>query len=94
MGPVTAFPHQTGGNQLTRRIVVDGKKRPYLDHIPWIALATAAFLPATSAPVGVTPEGLPVNIQIIGPYLGDKTTIRFAELMAAVRGGFRKPPAL
>ena len=98
VSPVSAFPHQTAGNQLTRRIIVDGQKRPYMDHIPWIALATSAFLPATSAPVGVTADGLPVNIQIIGSYLGDKTTIRFAELLADVRPhrpcGFRKPPAL
>jgi amidase len=65
-----------------------------MDHVSWIALATSAFLPATSAPIGVTPDGLPVNIQIIGPYLGDKTTIRFAELLAEVRGGFQKPTAL
>jgi len=92
VGPVTAFPHQTGGNQLSRKITVNGKKRPYMDHIPWIALATSAFLPATSAPVGVTPGGLPVNIQIIGPHLGDHTTIRFAELLADIRGGFQRPP--
>jgi amidase len=92
VSPVTAFPHQTSGNHLSRRIVVNRQQRPYMEHIPWIALATSAFLPATSAPVGVTPEGLPVNIQIIGPHLGDKTTIRFAELMAEVRGGFQPPP--
>ncbi|MBW2551266.1 MAG: amidase [Deltaproteobacteria bacterium] len=91
VGPVTAFPHQTGGNHLSRRIIVNGEKRPYMDHVSWIALATAAFLPATSAPVGVTPDGLPVNMQIIGPHLGDKTTIRFAELLAEVRGGFQAP---
>jgi amidase len=94
VGPVTAFPHQTGGNHLSRRLTVNGKKRPYMDHVSWIALATTAYLPATSAPVGVTAEGLPVNIQIIGPHLGDKTTLRFAELVADVRGGFREPPAL
>jgi amidase len=94
VGPVTAFPHQTGGNHLSRRIIVNGQKRPYMDHVSWIALATTAYLPATSAPVGVTPEGLPVNIQIIGPYLGDNTTLRFAELLADVRGGFQQPPAL
>ena len=92
--PVTAFPHQTGGNHLSRRLTVNGEKRPYMDHVCWVALASAAFLPATSAPVGVTPEGLPVNVQIVGPFLGDKTTIRFAELLADVRGGFHPPPAL
>jgi len=92
VGPVTAFPHQTGGNHLSRRITVNGQQRPYMDHVCWIALATAAYLPATSAPVGFTPDGLPVSIQIVGPYLGDRTTIRFAELLADVRGGFHPPP--
>lgn len=94
VSPVTAFPHQTEGNHLSRKLTVDGQQRPYVDHIPWMALATSAYLPAMSAPVGVTPDDLPVNIQIIGPHLGDMTTIRFAELLAEVRGGFRKPPAL
>jgi amidase len=89
--PTTAFPHQTGGNHISRKLIVNGKKRPYMDHVCWIALATTAFLPATSAPVGVTPEGLPVNIQIAGPFLGDRTTIRFAELLADIRGGFQAP---
>jgi len=91
---VTAFPHQTRGNHLSRSLTVDGKKRPYMDHVCWAALATAAFLRATSAPVGVTPDGLPVNIQIVGPFLGDRTALRFAELLAEVRGGFQPPPHL
>ena len=49
-------------------------------------------LPATSAPVGVTPDGLPVGVQIIGDYLDDQTTIKFAELLSEVRGGFQPPP--
>jgi amidase len=92
VGPVTAFPHQTGGNHMSRRIMVDGRKRPYMDHVSWIALATVAFLPATTAPVGVTTDGLPVCMQIVGPFLGDRTTIRFAELMSETRGGFQPPP--
>jgi amidase len=91
-GPVTAFPHQTGGNPLSRRITVNGQPRPYMDLVCWAALASAAYLPATSAPIGISPEGLPVNIQIIGPHLGDKTTIHFAELLANIKGGFHPPP--
>jgi amidase len=94
VAPVTAFLHQTGGNPLSRRIIVNGEKRPYTDHLCWAALATTAFLPATSAPVGVASDGLPVNMQIVGPFLGDRTTIRFAELLADVRGGFQRPPGL
>ena len=93
--PVVAFTaphHNTTGNMYTRSLQVDGNKRLYTDHFSWIALATTAFLPATSAPVGVTPEGLPVNVQVIGDYLDDRTTIHFAELLAEVRGGFQPPP--
>lgn len=90
--PTIAFPHQTGGNHLSRKLIVNGEARPYMDHVCWIALATAAFLPATSAPVGLTRDGLPVNIQVVGPFLGDRTTIRFAELLTEVRGGFQAPP--
>lgn len=88
----TAPHHNTTGSKYTRSIRVDGKRRPYTDHLSWIAPATTADLPATSAPVGVTPEGLPVNVQIIGDYLEDRTTIQFADLLAEVRGGFQPPP--
>ena len=94
--PVAAFAaphHHTTGNKYTRSLRVDDKRRPYTDHLSWTALATTAYLPATSAPVGVTPEGLPVNMQIIGDYLDDLTTIKVAELLAEVRGGFQPPPS-
>lgn len=94
--PVAAFVaphHNIIGNKYTRSIRVEGKRRSYTDHLCWPALATTASLPATSAPVGVTPEGLPVNVQIIGDYLDDHTTIQFAELLAEVRGGFQPPPS-
>jgi amidase len=57
----------------------------------WIAPATLLGLPATSAPVGFTETGLPVNVQISGAPYEDKTTLRFAALLAAVTGGFRAP---
>ena len=48
-------------------------------------------LPATTAPVGLTRAGLPVGIQIIGPYLEDATPIDLAGRLADVLGGFRPP---
>ncbi len=59
---------------------------------PWNALALVAYLPATVAPVGQTPNGLPVGLQIIGPYMEDRTPIRFAELIEEhVAGEFQFP---
>jgi amidase len=57
----------------------------------WISFATLTGLPATVAPIGETGEGLPVGIQIIGPYLEDATPIDVAAKMAKVIGGFEPP---
>ncbi len=58
----------------------------------WIAFATLCGLPATVAPVGLTGGGLPVGVQIVGPYLEDATTIDVASRISSVIGGFRAPP--
>ena len=54
-------------------------------------MATMAHLPATVAPIGCSESGLPVGIQIIGPYLGDRTTIDFAQKLSELIGGFIPP---
>jgi amidase len=51
-----------------------------------------AHLPATVAPAGRTAEGLPVGVQIVGPYLEDRTPIEFARRLADVIGGYAPPP--
>jgi amidase len=56
-------------------------------------VATVLGLPATVAPVGHSEEDLPIGVQIIGPYLEDRTTIAFAGLIEREFGGFLPPPA-
>lgn len=86
-----AFKHQQAPLPL-RSIPVNGENRNYLDLIMWVAPATLMGLPATSAPAGFTAQGLPVNVQIVGAAFQDKTTIKFAQLLAKAIGGFVVPP--
>ena len=51
-----------------------------------------AYLPATVAPIGQAADGFPVGIQIVGPYLEDRTSIDFAEQLKDVVGGYQPPP--
>lgn len=94
VGPVCAFPHDHSEDLIERTIVINGGKRWYWEQLGWISLATLAYLPATSAPVGFSRGGLPVGMQIIGPYGEDRTCIEFARLLAEVLPGFQPPPRL
>lgn len=90
--PVCAFPHDHSDDLIERSIVINGGKRWYWEQLGWISLATLAYLPATSAPVGRSRSGLPVGLQVIGPYREDRTCIEFAKLLADVVPGFEPPP--
>lgn len=94
--PCTAFPHDPSGNghmaQYDRRLLVDGEPIPYLDGLKWPGIATLPELPATAVPTGILADGLPTGVQIIGPYLEDRTTLRFAQLIERELGGYRIPP--
>jgi amidase len=39
----------------------------------------------------LSPEGLPVGVQIVGPYLEDRTPLKLAELIEREFGGFVPP---
>jgi amidase len=93
--PITttaAVPHDHEGTLLARTIRVNGAERPYLDQIVWAGFVTMALLPSTVAPVGRTANDLPVGLQVVGPYLEDRTTIDFAARLAEVIGGYEPPP--
>lgn len=90
--PVTAIAHDHSEPMPQRSITVAGQTRSYFELLAWISPATCALLPATAAPVGLAADGMPVDVQIVGPYLEDRTTIDFARKLAEVRGGFTPPP--
>ncbi len=90
--PVPAFPHDHS-EQARRTLATPEGKLPYLPALlTYMSVAILTGCPATVAPAGKTKQGLPVGIQIIGPYLEDATPIRLAALLAKENGGFTAPP--
>lgn len=87
-----AFAHDQSSNWHQRKLDVNGTARPYMDVLIWAGPAVVSYLPATTAPVGITSEGLPVGVQIIGPHMGDRTTIAVAGMLEDILGGFKAPP--
>lgn len=75
-----------------RVLAVDSARTSHYEHYFWVGLATAAYLPSTAFPSGLSRDGLPIGLQIIGPEYGDRTTIETARLIAQELGGFRAPP--
>ena len=88
-----AFPHDHAGERHERMITVNGKRVPCVDQLFWAGYGGMAYLPATVAPAGLTPAGLPVGVQIIGPQYGDYSTIAFAKLLEKEYRSFVPPPA-
>jgi amidase len=90
---VPAFPHDHSLPLEARHIQIDREAYPFVDAcVIWADPATTCGLPSTVAPIDRSPEGLPVGVQIVGPYLEDRTTIAFAELIEREFGGFVPPP--
>jgi amidase len=90
--PTPAYPQDHSPEQETRRIDIDGKEYPYPDQLAWAGIATLPGLPATAIPLGLSPDGLPVGVQIVGPWLEDRTPLKLAELIEREFGGFVPPP--
>jgi amidase len=97
----TAFPHDHTEPQSARKIQTLAGPRGYSEALAWMGTASLTGCPATVAPVGRTKGsspagdtgvGLPVGIQIMGPYWEDATPIVFADLLAREFGGFSPPP--
>jgi amidase len=89
---VNAFPHDDAFFY-DRKLVIDGAQYPYyrLSAIP--SLASLAGLPVTVFPTGRRAvSGAPIGLQVMGAFLEDRTTIRFARLVEAEFGGFTPPP--
>lgn len=94
IAPITldsAFPHQTKPMH-ERTLMIDNVERSYMENILYPSVAIFTGLPSTTIPAGLDDKGLPIGLQIIGPYLEDRTTLKVAELIEQAWCKFQVPP--
>ena len=89
---MAAFAHDQHGNLGDRHVLINGQPRSHADALAWTGLIGVAYLPSTVVPVGRTPDGLPVGVQVVGPALEDRTCLWLAARLAEVAGGYLAPP--
>jgi amidase len=87
-----AWPHDQVGERHERTITVNGKQVSTIDQRFWAGYSGNFYLPSTVAPLGLSPEGLPLGVQIITREYGDYTSLRFAELLEKEWRSFAVPP--
>ena len=89
---VPPFQHLHEGDFMTRTLTCNGETRPYFELVSWTILIGMAFLPSTVPPIGLGKSGLPIGIQVVGPYGGELTTIGVAERISELMGDYQPPP--
>jgi amidase len=89
---ISAFKHlhEPGFNE--RTLQVDGETVPYSAMLRWIAPATFLHAPSLAVPAGRSPTGLPVGVQIVGPWNGEDRLFDIAGAIEDELGGFAPPP--
>jgi amidase len=86
-----AFPHDETHPDQRMIPLPEGGAQRFWNFLTYISPASLTGCPATTAPAGLSRSGLPVGVQIVGPYLEDATPIGFARLLAQEVGGFQPP---
>jgi amidase len=94
VSPTPAFQHvhSPQGSNWAHAVLSEFDDMPYRHLLRWNTLIGSAYLPVTVPPVGRTPGGLPVGIQVVAPFLHDRTALAFARCISEVIGGYEAPP--
>ena len=86
--PVASIPAFRHGE---RKWSIDGRDIDYLDAVRHTQWFNALAAPAAVVPVGRSPEGLPIGVQIVACPFEDETALGIAALVDAAFG-YRPPP--
>jgi Asp-tRNA(Asn)/Glu-tRNA(Gln) amidotransferase A subunit family amidase len=87
--PVAAIPAFRHGE---RTWVIDGTTVKYLDAWSYTEWFNLLGNPAAVVPVGESPEGLPIGVQIVGRPWDEELVLAVAAELERECGGYRKPP--
>jgi len=63
----------------------------YMDWLRFAFLATVSSMPAISVPVGLSDDGIPVGLQLVGPPRGEAKLLQAARAVEVAMGGPRGP---
>ena len=85
-----AFPHDSTP-PYQRSLVVNGRETSFMNQIFRSGYSGLCYLPAASAPIGFTGYRRLVGVQIVGPQYGDRTCLRFAQLLEKEYQAFVPP---
>jgi amidase len=83
---IPAFEHDE------REWQVQGRKVEYLKAMSYSQWFNVLGNPGAVVPVGKSPEGLPIGVQVVGRPWEDEAVLAVAAKIEAVTGGFRPPP--
>ena len=87
-----AFKHQQQGMRWERMLDVNGVPQASTDQLFWAGYPGVVGLPATAVPLGLSAQGLPIGVQLIGPALGDPVCLRMARWLEDGYRSFVAPP--
>jgi Asp-tRNA(Asn)/Glu-tRNA(Gln) amidotransferase A subunit family amidase len=88
LSPVSAKPAFRHGEG-TYRLGAEQCYRETMRHSQWLNLAG---FPGATVPVGTSPEGLPIGVQVIGRPHEDELVLTVAEQIEQARGPWQPPP--
>lgn len=86
--PVCAVPAFAHGE---RKWEIDGRTVEYLDAMSYCQWFNALGSPAVVVPVGRSPDGLPIGVQVVGRPFEEEVVLAVAEEIESACGGLSEP---